>query len=75
MNINPFEWINLLLIVKGMLVILLSVYTLFAYLMMRQIKAMTKAVQMQDDYIIRALGMIHFGFALVVLVISLVVTI
>lgn len=57
---------SMALVVKFLLVILLSVYVIFALLMMRQINAMTKAVQMQDDYIIRGLGTLHFGFAIVV---------
>ncbi len=61
---------SLTLLVKVLLVVLLSVYTLFAFLMMKQINAMTKAVQMQDDYIIRGLGALHCGFAVVVWVLS-----
>lgn len=57
---------NVMLFVKLLLVVLLTVYLAFAYLMMKKIATMTKAVQMQDDYIIRGLGMFHFGFALFV---------
>ncbi|TXH05031.1 MAG: hypothetical protein E6R05_02415 [Candidatus Moraniibacteriota bacterium] len=62
---------TLLTFVKFLLVTLLTVYAIFALLMMKQISAMTKAVQMQDDYIIRGLGMLHFGFSVVVLLLSL----
>lgn len=65
---------SLMLVVKSLLVILLSVYGVFALLMMRQITAMTKAVMMQDDYIIRGLGVLHFGFAVIVWLLSLVST-
>lgn len=63
--------ITLLLIVKVMLVILLFVYVVFAMLMMRQIAAMTKAVTMQDDYVIRVVGGLHFLMALAVWIVSL----
>ena len=67
-----FEGITLLVVVKLLVVVLLLVYSVFALLMMRQIAAMTKAVQMRDDFIIRLLGVIHFAFAILVLIISLV---
>jgi hypothetical protein len=65
-----FENFSLMLLVKWLLVILLTVYVLFALLMMKQISAMTKAVQMKDDYIIRGLGVLHLGFAIVVWILS-----
>ncbi len=68
---NQETW---LLVTKILLVVLLSVYGLFAMLMMRQIVAMTKAVQMQDDYIIRGLGILHFGFALVVWLMAVLIS-
>lgn len=67
-----FEGITLLLVVKGLIVVLLLVYSVFALLMMRQIAAMTRAVTMRDDYIIRLLGVIHFIFAILVLVIAII---
>lgn len=63
--------LSLMLVVKVMLVVLLGVYAVFALLMMRQIAAMTKAVKMQDDFIIRMLGTLHFVFAAIVFVIAL----
>ncbi len=63
--------ITFLFVVKVLLMIMFSVYGLFAMLMMRQIAAMTKAVQMQDDYVIRFLGIAHFGFSILVWVITL----
>ena len=72
MNIFTFlEAITFLSIVKLLIVTLMGVYCIFALLMMRQIAAMTKAVTMQDDFIIRALGVIHFVFAMVVFLYTL----
>lgn len=58
-------------IVKFMVVTLLIVYSVFALLMMRQVAAMTKAVSMRDDYIIRILGVLNFGFAILVLIMAI----
>lgn len=66
------EGITLLSVVKFLMVTLLIVYTTFALLMMRQISAMTKAVTIRDDFVIRLMGTIHFVFAILVLIISLV---
>mgnify|MGYP001600701060 CR=1 FL=1 len=63
--------ITLLLIFKILIVILLLVYVIFAGLMMVQIKAMTKAVSMKDDFTIRWIGILHFGFAILVLLMAI----
>lgn len=69
--LNIFTGFTLLSFFKILLVILLGVYAVFAGLMMRQIAAMTKAITMKDDYIIRILGFIHFVFASLVLLFAL----
>jgi len=56
-----------------MLIMLLGVYAVFAGLMMRQIVAMTKAVTMKDDFIVRALGILNFGFALLILFLAIII--
>ncbi len=61
------ENITLLSIVKFLILTLLSVYAVFALLMMRQIGSMTKAVTIKDDVVIRALGLVHFVCAVLVL--------
>lgn len=68
-----FESITLLLVVKWLMVVLLVVYTIFAYLMMRQTKAMTKAITMKDDYVIRMAGVIHLAAAVLVLVLAILI--
>lgn len=68
------DQVSLQSVVKVLLIILLLVYSLFAMLMMRQIAAMTKAVHMADDYVIRGLGVLHFIFAMVVLMLALFVS-
>lgn len=66
------QTITFLDVVKFLIVLLLLVYAVFALLMMRQVAAMTRAVAMKDDFVIRLLGVAHFAFALVVLVVALV---
>lgn len=68
---NLIGSITALDIVKLMVVTLLIVYSVFALLMMRQVAAMTKAVSMRDDYIIRVLGVLNFGFAILVLLLAI----
>lgn len=73
-NMDPItilQSITILSITKVMIVVLLLVYVVFALLMMRQITAMTKAVTMKDDYIIRILGVLNFVFAVLVFLIAL----
>ncbi|MFH1244177.1 MAG: DUF5657 family protein [bacterium] len=65
--------ITLLGVVKVMLIMLLGVYCIFAGLMMRQIVAMTRAVTMKDDFVVRVLGALHFGFALLILLLAIII--
>ncbi len=65
------ESITLLSITKVLIVILLLVYVIFALLMMKQVSAMTRAVTMKDDFVIRILGVLNFVFAVLVFLIAL----
>lgn len=65
------ESITLLSITKVLIVVLLLVYVVFALLMMKQVSAMTKAVTMKDDFVIRILGVLNFVFAVLVFLIAL----
>ena len=71
--IQVFQSITLLGIVKVMLIMLLVVYNIFAGLMMKQIASMTRAVTMKDDFLIRLVGIIPFGFALFVLLLAIII--
>jgi hypothetical protein len=50
-----------------LVVALLAIYAIFAGLMMTQIGAMTRAVVIKDGFIMKILGIIHFAFALLIL--------
>lgn len=67
------ESITFLSVLKLMIVVLLLVYNIFAFLMMRQTKMMNKAVEIGDGYIIRVLGISHFVFAALVLFVAMIV--
>lgn len=71
--VTILQSITLLSVVKLLIVILLSVYGIFAFLMMRQIRSMTRAVVLKDDLIIHVLGIAHFVAAALVLFIAIVV--
>lgn len=68
--ITVVQSITFLGVVKLLIVMLLLVYAVFALLMMKQVGAMTKAVTMRDDFVIRILGILNFGFAILVLLMA-----
>lgn len=70
--LTVLESITFLLIIKVLVVVLLIVYSIFAFLMMKQIGAMTRAVSMKDDFIIRVLGILHFAFAALTLLLAII---
>ena len=61
-----FDNFTILTLVKLLVVVLLGVYGVFAGLMALQIRAMTKAITMKDDFIIQILGLLHLIFAILV---------
>lgn len=68
-----FESITLLVVVKWLMIVFMVVYSIFAYLMLRQVGLMTRAVSMKDDYVIRVVATAHFVFASLVLVLSILI--
>jgi len=71
--ITVLNSITILTVVKLLSVVLMMVYTVFAYLIVKMAKSMTKAVTMKDDYIIKVLAAAHFVFVVLVLLMTLVV--
>ncbi len=69
--LSLIEGFTILTLVKALVVILLGVYTIFAGLIMTQIGAMTRAVVIKDGFIMKILGLIHFLFALLVLLLAI----
>lgn len=68
-----FEEITLLSLVKLVFVVGILVYTVFAFLMLRQIQVMSRVVMMKYDYVIKIIGVAHSVFALMVLLVALVI--
>ena len=71
--IQIIESITMILVLKVLITTLLLVYVIFAFLMMKQVSAMTRAVTMKDDFVVRGLSLIHFVFAVLVLLLALVI--
>jgi len=71
--ISFLESITLLSVVKVLLITFLIVYNVFAILIVKQIAAMSKAVKMGDDFLIRLAGISHFVFAALVLFLAIVI--
>lgn len=69
--LSSLEMITFLGVLKFLIVVLMFVYSVFALLMMRQIAAMTKAVTMRDDFVIRLLGILNFCFAILVFLMAM----
>lgn len=67
------ESITLLGVVKWLVLLLLAVYNVFAYLMMRQTGAMTRAITMRDDYVVRVLSAAHFTASVLVLLLAILI--
>lgn len=66
-----FDGFTVFTLVKILLILLLGVYTVFAGLMMAQIGAMNRAIVIRDGFIMKILGLIHFGFAILVFLMAL----
>lgn len=67
------ENLTVLTFVKLMLVVGLVVYAFFAFLFMRQIGLMNRALQTNEETLVRILGIAHFILAIFVLFIAFVV--
>lgn len=64
---------SLLGLVKIMVIVGISLYVFFAYLMVKQISLLSKAIKMRDDYVLKILGMAHFVYAILVLFLAFVI--
>ena len=67
------DTLTILSFVKVLFVVGLGLYAFFAYLMLRQVGVMSRAVEMQDEYIVKIVGIAHFLLAIFVLLIALLV--
>lgn len=65
--------ITMLDIVKVMIIVLVVVYNVFAFLMLKMASSMTRSVQIKDGVIVNTLALAHFIFAVIVLILSIVV--
>jgi Family of unknown function (DUF5657) len=61
------------LILKVFFIIGLSVYSIFAFVVIRQTQIMTSTVKLQFEGIIKLIALIHFVFAICLLIVAIFV--
>lgn len=67
------EGITLAGVLKLLLIVGLLVYGAFAFLMMRQIIAIDRAIQTRDGFIMRFFGVANFTAVIIVLIIAIII--
>lgn len=65
--------LNLWLIVKILVIILLSLYLVFALVVVRQVKLMTDTLNLGYEGFVKFLSLIHLVFALLVMLAAFVI--
>lgn len=68
--LSVFDGFTIFTLVKILLVILLGIYSIVAGLMVTQIRSMNRAIVIKDGFIMKILGWLHFGFAILVLLMA-----
>ena len=71
--INPIFGISIWLVVKIAALILLSMYLIFALILVRQIKLMTSTLNLGFETPIIMLGYIHLAFSVLVFLAALII--
>lgn len=71
--INPIFGVSVILVIKIAALILLSLYLVFALIIVRQIKLMTSTLILGYETPINMLGYIHLAFAVLVFLAALIV--
>jgi hypothetical protein len=71
--INPIFGISIWLVVKIAALILLGMYLVFAFVMVKQIKIMTSTLALGFEAPIILLGYIHLAFAVLVFLAALII--
>ena len=69
--LSLFDGFTIFTLVKILIVLLLGIYSIVAGLMVTQIKSMNRAVVIKDGFIMNALGLLHFGFAILVFLMAI----
>jgi hypothetical protein len=71
--INPIFGISIWLVVKIAVLILMSMYLIFALIVVRQIKLMTSTLELGYEAPVALLGYIHLAFAILVFLVALII--
>jgi len=69
----PFLGISLLLIGKVFMMFALTLYLIFALVIIRQVALMTQTLDVGFEVPIKLLTYIHLGFAIVVFILALII--
>ena len=60
-------------VAKGLVILALLIYLVFAFVVVRQVALMVKVVSGEPNWIIRVISWVHFFFALLVIVLALLI--
>jgi hypothetical protein len=69
----PLGAINIWAIVKVLALVLLAMYLVFAFVIVRQVKVMTQTLHLGFDSPAKLLSYLHFGFAVFVFIAALII--
>jgi len=73
MDTLPIIGVSIWLIVKILVLFGLVIYSIFAFVVLRQIRLMTDTLEVGFEAPIRMLGFVHLVFALVIFVLALMI--
>lgn len=71
--IVPVSGVTIWAVIKIFLIILLSLYLVFAYVIIRQVQLMTSTLEVGFESQIRFIAFAHFIFAAIVLIFSIII--
>lgn len=69
----PIIGISVLTVIKGLVLLALLIYLIFALVVLRQTQIMTRTLKVGIEVPIRFLGIIHLAFAALVFFLALVI--
>jgi hypothetical protein len=68
-----FAGFNLWILIKVLTLILLGMYLIFAFVIIRQVKLMTDTLQLGFEGLSKLLSYLHFAFAVFVFIAALII--
>jgi hypothetical protein len=65
--------LNIWIIIKVLVLILLGMYIIFAFVLTRQVKLMTKTLNLGNERLVKLLGLIHLAYTFFVFLAALTI--